>query len=95
MIGFENRLTRKKSHETKASQANQMKKKLKGKGLADYIEAHRQDFQGDGDTLCVEAGYGKYSQSGEPICDFKPFIQELSTAVDLESPYSHDLPPNT
>ncbi len=80
MYGFENRLTKKK-----IIQENQSKQRLKGKALAAYVEKNRENFKGDGDTLCVEAGYGEYGNNGEPKCDFKPFVKELSEVIDLSN----------
>ena len=84
MTGFENRLI-KKSTVKNLSDSNNSNKKLRGKELAKFIETHRQDFNGDGDQLCVEAGYGEYSKEGDAICNFKPFVKELSEAMDLEN----------
>ncbi len=62
-----------------------LKKPLKGKELAKYVEDHREEFQDNGDALCVEAGYGEYSTDGNPKCDFQPFVKELGKAMNLES----------
>ena len=56
------------------------------KGLSinpDYLESHREDFNGNGDALCIEAGYGQYSENGELKCNFKPFVKEVSEVMDL------------
>ncbi len=84
MTGFENRLI-KKSNAKSHLNDHQSKKKLKGKALVNFVEAHRKDFNGDGDQLCIEAGYGEYSKDGDAKCNFKPFVKELSKVMDLES----------
>ena len=80
---FNNRPT-KKSPSTNDSDLNKIKKQLKGKELVNFVEDHRKDFNGNGDQLCVEAGYGEYSNNGEALCNFKPFVKELSKVMDLE-----------
>ena len=82
MKRFVNRLI-KKATSSKTSIGN-LKKKLIGEELVSFVENHRQDFDGNGDQLCVEAGYGEYTESGDAICDFKPFVKELSKVMDLE-----------
>ena len=60
-------------------------KKLTGKKLASYLEAHREDFNGNGDALCMAAGYGIEKGDGTEKCNFTDFIKALSNAVDLKS----------
>ena len=82
MTGFRNRLI-KKSTPVNTSKTNKSQKRLKGKELASFIETHRKDFNGDGDKLCIEAGYGEYATNGHAKCNFKPFVKELSEVMDL------------
>ncbi len=82
MPGFENRLIKKPSSK-KLSKQSQSKKALKGEELAMYIKNHRDEFKGDGDALCIEAGYGQFGKNGEQKCDFKPFVKELGEVMDL------------
>ena len=84
MIEFGNRLSNKFGIK-KLLKLRKFKKPLRGKELVNYVESHREGLQGDGDTLCVEAGYGEYDQKGHPICNFKPFVKELSQAMELEN----------
>ncbi len=60
------------------------KKPLKGKELASYIRTHKEEFQNDGDAICIATGYGKQLKDGNQKCNFKPFIKELGKAIDLE-----------
>ncbi len=86
MSKFKNRLI--KSTSAKNSGSKQIKEKLTGEDLFHFVENHRKDFNGNGDRLCVEAGYGEYSNDGDAKCNFKPFVKELSKVMDLESePY--------
>ncbi len=78
MMSFENRLTSKQI----SRGGNQP---LKGKELANYIKDHKNEFNKNGDALCVEAGYGDYAKDGTPLCNFEPFVKELGKVVDLES----------
>ena len=55
-----------------------MIKKLKGKELAEYIRTQKSEFQGNGDDLCVSAGYGRSSEDGGIKCDLPLFMKELS-----------------
>ena len=57
-------------------------KKLKGKELASYFEEHGDDFNGNGDALCLAAGYGIQRGDGTEKCDLSDFINALSTAVE-------------
>tara|TARA_B100001250_G_C19633058_1_gene714637 strand:+ start:292 stop:561 length:270 start_codon:yes stop_codon:yes gene_type:complete len=82
MTSFENRLIKKSTQEENPN-TNELKKQLKGKALVKFIETHRTDFNGNGDQLCVEAGYGQYSKDGDAKCNFKPFVKELSKVIDL------------
>ena len=52
--------------------------KLRGKELASYIEQHKQEFEGNGDKLCLAAGYGIQSDDGNEKCDFSDFVRALS-----------------
>ena len=67
------------------SPSDQIKKKLRGQELVNFVEAHKQDFNGNGDQLCIEAGYGKYAKNGKAVCNFKNFVKELSKVMDLEN----------
>ena len=84
MTGFENRLI-KNSKASKQAKPFETSKPLKGEELAKYFDVHREDFQGNGDALCVEAGYGEYSEDGRPNCNFQPFVKELGKVMDLEN----------
>lgn len=60
-------------------------KKLKGKELADYIKKYKDQFKGDGDQLCLAAGYGQPSKDGNNMkCDLPLFIKEFSEAMEIE-----------
>ncbi len=83
MATFENRLLKKFTPQND-SPTNKSRKQLKGEELVNFVKAHRSDFDGNGDLLCVEAGYGNYSKDGNAKCNFKPFIKELSKVMDLE-----------
>ncbi|KGG15510.1 MULTISPECIES: hypothetical protein [unclassified Prochlorococcus] len=61
------------------------KAKLEGKALASYLEEHRNDFNGNGDALCLAAGYGIQGDDGTEKCDFSDFVKALSTAIDVQS----------
>ena len=52
--------------------------KLRGKELTSYIEQHKQEFEGNGDKLCVAAGYGIEADDGKEKCDFSDFVKALS-----------------
>ena len=52
--------------------------KLRGKELASYIEQHKQEFEGNGDKLCLAAGYGIQADDGKEKCDFSNFVKALS-----------------
>ena len=65
------------------SEVKKNEKKLKGKELADYVEGNKDSFEGNGDALCVGAGYGDFSEDGTPRCNFQPFVKELGKAMDL------------
>lgn len=52
--------------------------KLRGKELTSYIEKHKQEFDGNGDKLCVAAGYGIQADDGNEKCDFSDFVKALS-----------------
>ena len=52
--------------------------KLRGKELTSYIEQHKQEFDGNGDKLCVAAGYGIQADDGKEKWDFSDFVKALS-----------------
>jgi len=52
--------------------------KLRGKELTSYIEKHKKEFNGNGDKLCVAAGYGIQADDGKEKCDFSDFVKALS-----------------
>jgi len=52
--------------------------KLRGKELTSYIEKHKKEFNGNGDKLCVAAGYGIQADDGNDKCDFSDFVKALS-----------------
>ncbi len=83
MTGFNNRLIRDATPK-RSSKDNKTSKPLKGKALADYVEVHKDEFQNDGDALCVSAGYGEYAEDGTPKCNFQPFVKELGKVMNLE-----------
>ena len=58
---------------------------LKGKELVEYLEEHRESFEGDGDALCVAAGYGTEVGDGTTKCNLPAFVNELDRATDLTS----------
>ena len=58
-------------------------KKLTGKDLASYLELHREDFNGNGDALCLAAGYGVTGEDGTEKCNLSDFIQALSAAIEF------------
>ncbi len=55
-------------------------KKLTGNDLASYIEEHKQEFDGNGDKLCLAAGYGIKADDGNEKCDFSDFVKAFSHA---------------
>ncbi|AAQ00224.1 MULTISPECIES: hypothetical protein [Prochlorococcus] len=57
--------------------------KLTGEELASYLADHRNDFDGNGDALCMAAGYGIERADGTEKCNFSDFVKALATAVDL------------
>ena len=57
--------------------------RLTGKELATYLEIHREDFHGNGDALCVAAGYGIKGDDGNQKCNFADFVQALSEALQI------------
>ncbi len=57
--------------------------KLKGKELADYVEKHKEEFEGNGDKLCLAAGYGVQAEDGNLKCDFGNFVKAVSVAEDI------------
>ena len=59
--------------------------KLRGKELASYLEDHRADFKGNGDALCLAAGYGKTASDGTQVCNFTDFVNAVSNAVELNN----------
>ena len=56
-------------------------RKLKGKELADYIKKNKKQLKGDGDKLCLDAGYGMNSNGGVLKCNLPLFIKEFSQAM--------------
>ncbi len=54
--------------------------KLKGKDLTSYVDRHKKEFQGNGDELCLAAGYGVQTDDGNEKCDFSDFVKALSLA---------------
>mgnify|MGYP007063786756 CR=1 FL=1 len=77
MNRFKNRLL-------KQSQSTKTYKPLKGEKLVDYVKNHKEEFHGEGDALCVSAGYGNFSEEGKPHCNFEDFVKELGEAMDLD-----------
>ena len=61
--------------------------KLRGKELTSYIEKHKQEFNGNGDELCVAAGYGIQADDGKEKCDFSDFVKALSIE-EIENDHS-------
>ncbi len=57
--------------------------KLSGLELVEYLENHRQEFNGNGDEICMAAGYGVESDDGSLKCNFKAFVQALFDAKKL------------
>ena len=57
--------------------------KLTGKKLASYIEQHKQEFMGNGDKLCLAAGYGIRAEGGDEKCDFSDFVRALSVEENM------------
>ena len=64
---------------------NEKGDQLSGQELANYLENHREEFNGNGDALCMAAGYGIEKGDGTEKCNFTDFIKALSNAVDLKS----------
>ena len=56
--------------------------KLKGEELFSYVEQHRAEFNGNGDALCLAAGYGIKGSDGNEKCNFSDFVEALSGAFD-------------
>ena len=54
--------------------------KLKGEALFSDVEEHRAEFNGNGDALCMAAGYGIKGSDGIEKCNFSDFIEALSGA---------------
>jgi len=54
---------------------------LKGKDLYEYIVGNKLNCGGNGDELCIGAGYASYSDEGMPICNFAPFVEELGKVI--------------
>tara|TARA_B100000700_G_C14725801_1_gene705958 strand:- start:449 stop:655 length:207 start_codon:yes stop_codon:yes gene_type:complete len=65
-------------------QPRNISKKLKGKELVDYIEQNKEQLKGNGDELCLAAGYGKTSKEGDISCDLPLFIKEFSQAMGID-----------
>tara|TARA_B100001250_G_scaffold352128_1_gene324699 strand:- start:945 stop:1160 length:216 start_codon:yes stop_codon:yes gene_type:complete len=63
---------------------------LKGNALKAYIEKNRDKFDGNGDALCLAAGYGINTDDGSLKCNLPSFINELGKAMHLSNP-SEDL----
>ncbi len=80
MSSFKNRLTAQaaKINLNKQDQKIKKSKPLIGKKLLDYLEKHKEETNGD--DLCIGAGYGDYTETGEPICRFELFTSELINA---------------
>ena len=61
------------------------KEPLKGDDLAKFINHHKDRYSPeDGDSLCVDSGYGYYDEKGIPVCYFKSFVNELSKSIDIK-----------
>ena len=58
---------------------------LTGDELLTYVEDHRLDFKGNGDAICLAAGYGIKTEDGGNKCNFKAFVKALSSAFDLKN----------
>ncbi len=61
--------------------------KLTGRDLANYLKVHSGDFDGNGDELCMAAGYGIETEDGSLKCNFKAFVQALSQAVEMQDDF--------
>ena len=59
--------------------------KLKGKELADYVQNHRSDFDGNGDALCLAAGYGIKTSDGYEKCNFSDFVKAVWSAIEIQN----------
>ncbi len=57
-----------------------MPKRLKGSELLDYIEVHQSIGNDNGDSLCIEAGYGTFNKDGTATCRLDLFSTELIKA---------------
>ncbi len=66
-----------------SDQSSKSTSPLKGKELLDYFDGHKEGTGGDGDALCIGAGYGEYSEDGKVKCNFPPFVKELDKAMEL------------
>ena len=62
---------------------------LKGDALKAYIDKNRDKFKGNGDELCLAAGYGINSDDGSLKCDLPYFINELDKAMHLPDSSEH------
>ena len=59
-------------------------KKLKGQELASYVEENREKFNGNGDKLCLAAGYGITREDGSTKCNLPSFINELDKLAKIK-----------
>ncbi len=55
-------------------------KPLKGKDLLKFVEKHREQYLNNGDSICIEAGYGGYTEEGTEKCRLEVFSAELIKA---------------
>ena len=72
---------KKNNSKTDSTRKNGLKP-LKGEKLLDFIEGHKESYEGNGDALCVGAGYGDLLEDGTPSCNFPKFVKELGKAME-------------
>ena len=53
---------------------------LKGKELLKFIEKQKKHLEDNGDSICIGAGYGAYTEDGATKCKLEMFSTELLKA---------------
>ncbi len=54
--------------------------KLTGDELVSYLEDHREEFNGNGDAICMAAGYSIEAEDGSRKCNFTAFVEAVSNS---------------
>ena len=70
----------KKDSNSEQDQNETISSALTGEELLDYIKKHRRKLEDNGDSLCIGAGYGSYTEDGSTICRLDLFSTELINA---------------